>query len=185
MFEREIVRHCSATLAGLKTGSTFMVPCPDRDELKDSVRRANAVLKEKGLRVIIAKHFEKNALIYLYRPERLKRDLTDPGACSILKGRGYPLGNAALCVKELLSRLKDNMEYPHEIGLFIGYPPEDVRCFMKDPREGVRCRGCWKAYGNEECAAALFERMRRCRKRYETAYAAGRTLGDLAVSVRA
>lgn len=38
----------------------------------------------------------------------------------------------------------------NEVGLFLGYPPEDVRCFMNDSRRGVKCTGCWKAYGDEE-----------------------------------
>ena len=184
MFDREIVRHCSATLAGLKTGNTFIVPCTDRKEMRDNVRRVNAALTASGIRVIIAKFFEKSALIYLYRPDRLKEDLCDPEACSILSGRGYPCGNAGRCVKRLLRRLKDYSEYPHEIGLFLGYPPGDVKRFIMDPHDGVKCCGCWKAYGNEKRVSALFDRMRRCRREYETAFAAGCPLKELAVASR-
>ncbi|MBR5180388.1 MAG: DUF3793 family protein [Lachnospiraceae bacterium] len=36
------------------------------------------------------------------------------------------------------------------MGLFLGYPPFDVKCFMNDSRENVKQVGCWKVYGDEE-----------------------------------
>ena len=59
------------------------------------------------------------ALIYLYRPDRLDRDLT-ARAARLLEERGYPCGNADLCVVKLLHQLRERREFPHEIGLFFG-----------------------------------------------------------------
>ena len=85
MSEELIIEHCSPTLAGIKAGSMFSVRVTEDKE----VRELNKMLREKGLRVIPLKITSKYALIYLYRPDHLKKDLNDPQALSILKKMGY------------------------------------------------------------------------------------------------
>ena len=51
--------------------------------------------------------------------------------------------------------------FPHEVGVFLGYPLHDVEGFIADPRGGTPC-GAWKAYGDEEGAARTSARWRRC-----------------------
>ena len=41
-------------------------------------------------------------------------------------------------------------EFPHEVGLFLSYPPEDVKGFIDHRASGFKCAGLWKVYGNEE-----------------------------------
>lgn len=57
---------------------------------------------------------------------------------------------------------------PDEIGLFLGYPPEDVEGFLNDPCKGVKICGCWKAYGNEAEARKAFEKIRKCNDVYKS-----------------
>ena len=61
---------------------------------------------------------------------------------------------------KLIERLRGN-EFPHEIGLFLSYPPEDVKGFMADPC-ACKCSGCWKVYGGREAAEKQFARYRKC-----------------------
>ena len=56
--------------------------------------------------------------------------MSDEYACKLLESQGYHSHDAARCIRELRHRLKDSTEFPHEIGLFLGYPPEDVRGFF-------------------------------------------------------
>ena len=89
MPEELIIEHCSPTLAGIKTGSLFSVKINEDTNINSDVRYLNNVLKEKGLRVISLKQTKEYALIYLYRPEYLKKDLKNPVALKILQKRGY------------------------------------------------------------------------------------------------
>ena len=45
---------------------------------------------------------------------------------------------------ELVRRLNGEEAFPHEIGLFLGYPPEDVDAFIKNGAAGEKCIGMWK-----------------------------------------
>lgn len=126
-----IIEQCSPTLAGIKTGSLFSVPNEDKKEFKENIKRLNSVLVPRGLRLIPVKQLKNRVLIYLYRPNRLKRDLENSLAENILLQKNYPTDNADRCVAELIKRLKSGEDFPHEVGLFLGYPAEDVNGFIK------------------------------------------------------
>ena len=181
MSEEFVIEHCSPTLAGIKTGNMFTVKIDDAMDIYQEVRELNSVLRRKGLRVIPLKKTATNALIYIYRPGRLRRDLSDPKAANILKRKGYDCGKAERCIKQLVKHLASDDTFPHEIGLFLGYPPNDVECFMKDPRKGVQCSGCWKAYSNGDAAKNTFLKFKKCTEIYRKLNRKGRSLAQLTV----
>jgi hypothetical protein len=52
---------------------------------------------------------------------------------------------------------------------------------MEDTRRGVKCTGCWKAYGNEEEAKRTFRKYRKCTEVYRREFSKGRSLLQLTV----
>ena len=87
MSEDQIVRYGAPTLAGIKTGSLFSLHISSNDFRKD-ITAFNRAMSKKGIRILPLKVCETYALIYLYRPAMLERDLKDPEAVSILKQFG-------------------------------------------------------------------------------------------------
>ena len=49
MSEELVIRHCSPTLAGLKTGSLFSCPCRGWEQLTPAIRSLNHKLVPRGL----------------------------------------------------------------------------------------------------------------------------------------
>ena len=166
MSEEMLVRHCSPTLAGIKTGSLFGCEFSSREELVNELRRFNSIFSGKGLRVVSLSYQNGRALIYIYRPAQLSRDLDCELSCRLLKSHGYPCGSCERCIRELSSRLKSNGDFPHEIGLCLGYPPEDVSGFIEHKAKGCKCVGTWKVYGDEKKAAKTFARYKKCTELY-------------------
>ena len=165
MSEETLVRHCSPTLAGIKTGSLFGCCFSSREELVSELRRFNAMLCGKGLRVVSLQYKNGRALIYIYRPAQLSRDLGGELSCELLKSHGYSCGSCERCISELVTRLKNSDEFPHEIGLFLGYPAVDVRGFMRNG--DCKCTGLWKVYESDEAEARRqFARCRNCTRAY-------------------
>ncbi len=181
MPEQVLIDQCSPTLAGLKTGNMFPVSTEPGQDICDEVRRLNRLLGAKGIRVVLLKETDKKALLYLYRPDLLERDLGRPEARRILMENGYSCGSTGKCIAQLIRHMAEDDHFPHEVGLFLGYPPEDVESFMRDSRRGVKCTGCWKAYGNEEEARKTFARFRKCRDVYRRELSKGRSLLQLTV----
>lgn len=182
MSEETLVCYCSATLAGLKTASMFSVECRDRKRLEEQLRSLNRMLGPKGLRVIPLRFAEGRALIYLFRPKRLARDLSEETAVEILADCGYPAADPASCLSALWKRLRSGEGFPHEIGLFLGYPPEDVKGFISAGPACAKCTGYWKVYSDEEKAKRVFDKYRRCARAYRSQISVGRSLERLAVA---
>lgn len=183
MSEALIVRHCSPTLAGLKTANMFNYHYEDKDELKKSIRTVNIILAGKGVRMIPLRAANGTALIYVYRPKKLESDLRGRASSEILSSCGYGSGSAPKLITELIKRLDASNDFPHEIGLFLGYPPEDVRCFMCDRNRACKCVGCWRAYNNEEEAEKTFARFKKCTSVYCEKLREGYSLSRLTVKI--
>ena len=183
MSEESIIRHCSPTLAGLKTGNLFSYHYPDRDSMSQAIREWNRKLRGKGIRVIPLRYSEGNALIYMYRPSMLRKDMDNRDVCNFLKKCGYSAENCEICIVRLVQRLAEGGDFPHEIGLFLGYPPEDVDGFINNKAGGFKCVGCWKVYGDREKAEKTFSRYRKCSEAYYDQWSKGKSIERLAVSV--
>ena len=181
MSEDQIVRNCAPTLAGIKTGSLFNVSISSDSGFRHDIVLFNRAMRDKGIRIIPLKVSERYALIYLYRPDMLEHDLKDPLAASILGRFGYKVMNADRCVVDLARRLNSSSEFPHEIGLFLGYPPPDVDGFINNPNEGFCEVGYWKVYSDVENARRAFRRFKKCTEEYGQMLKQGRTLEQLVV----
>lgn len=181
MSDAFLVEHCAPTFAGLKTGNLFRIAYADLEVFREELRRLNGILKKKGLRAVPVRMTAEFALVYLYRPDFLKRDLGCEEAARLLTSLGYEPQSVNRSVAFLARMMREKEAFPHEVGLFLGYPPEDVLGFMKSSREGVKCVGCWKVYGDEARARAAFWRFQRCREVFEENVQRGRKLEALIV----
>lgn len=183
MSEDIFVFHCAPTLAGIKTGSLFTCPYKEKSQVVTELRALNRRLGPKGLRVIPLRYLPGKVLVYVYRPRGLERDLGDSQARSILAEAGYESADAGRSVAELMRRFARNGDFPHEIGLFLSYPPEDVRGYMLHRGRDCKCVGAWAVYGDEEKARRLFEQYRRCTSELCRKHRVGRmSLEQLAVA---
>lgn len=182
MSEELLVRHCSPTLAGMKTGNLFACDFASDGELKACVRCWNRQLTKKGLRVLPMRFQNRRALIYVYRPAKLTADLQDERAKRLLRERGYCPENAERCVRHLMKRLGESGEFPHEIGFFLGYPPEDVCGFIQNNAKGCKCVGCWKVYGDAKTAQKTFAKFKKCTGVYCDQFAKGKSVERLTVA---
>lgn len=177
-----LIQCCAPTLAGIKTGSIYACPYETRETLLRELRELNRRLSPRGLRIMPLRFGKGRALLYLFRPEELVRDLQCPCAQKILSEAGYRdlrLGN---CMRCLIDRLQTQEDFPHEIGLFLSYPPEDVQGFIDNRARNYKRICAWKVYGDEEMAQRTFEKYKKCTESYCRSFRAGRRLEDLAVS---
>ena len=113
--EHALIEHGAPTLAGLKTANLFPVKMEEEDIIR-SFRRVNRILNEKGMRAIPLKKKNDSILLYLFRPEKLRKDLRHPEAACMLEEMGYPSDRMDLCISCLIRHLKEDESFPHEIG---------------------------------------------------------------------
>lgn len=185
MSEKDIIRYCAPTMAGLKAGSLFACYYENQSDFFDEIKDLNLRFSRGGIRVVPLKLDNKRALVYFYRPGLLEECLSAKQAKEMLATRGYPCGSLLGCLVRLIRRLMDKNEFPHEIGLFLGYPPEDVEGFIREKAANCKCLGCWKVYGDKNKAESLFKCYNVCKDKYFDLWEKGSSLEELAESVRA
>lgn len=183
MPEETFIRYCSPTLAGIKTANLFTCRFENEEEMRQCIRELNGVLVKKGVRVLPLRYRDNRALIYTYRPSRLLKDLRHYDACRLLRERGYTGETPERCLIQLMQKLDKDVEFPHEIGLFLGYPPEDVHGFIENKAEGYKCVGEWKVYGDADQARETFAKYRKCTEVYCAQFAKGKSMERLTVVV--
>lgn len=93
--------------------------------------------------------------LLFYDRERLRKVIYKEMNMGFLKRFGYR-GNLSLDENLQILKLRFKSGFPHEIGIFLGFPLEDVICFMENPQKKCLFCGYWKVYNNLEMAKEKF-----------------------------
>ena len=152
-----LIDHCSPTLASLKCGSLFSVTPEDMAQTRREAQALSDALAPKGLAIRVIDVGDGRALCYLYRPGQLRCVLAGEKESAFLAEQGYPDLRVEAAVDLLCARLAQGGAFPHEIGLLLGIPAEDIRGFIAN--QGARCLLCgyWKVYHDPQHAGAIFK----------------------------
>lgn len=162
MSDQELVEHASPTMAGLKTGSLFLCRYEDRGEFIGEVRDYNRRFAGKGVSIVPLYMREDRALVYAFRMTHLTADLQKEDARKILSEDGYDCSDAGKCIRRLAEQFETGDSFPHEVGLFLSYPPEDVAGFIRNHAANCKYTGLWKVYGDVDSAKRTFAKYRKC-----------------------
>lgn len=180
--EKYLIEHCAPTLASLKAASLFRISIFSKEELEEQLLSWNRILGQKGISICLLRQHQRTALIYVYRRSQLQASLQRPEAECFLACYGYRQLDVENALFRLQTRLAADGSFPHEIGVFLGYPLEDVVGFIQNCGRNCKCSGCWKVYCNESEAKKQFERFRKCREVYSRLWEQGRSVWQLTVA---
>ncbi len=204
IFERRIIHWCAPTLAGAKPANLFTFvfedgpacrSCPadgcrelSRRAFSQALKSCRQRLQPAGIGVDALTVRKNGALLFVYRKDLLRERLQEPLTAAFLMERGYNPFDERGCLWEMARRIRrmdgaarpdGRALFPHEIGLLLGYPYQDVVAFMDNRCDGVRA-GAWMAYDDVEQAQACACRYRRCRYLCEELDRRGMPLEQLA-----
>ncbi len=184
--EDSLVEYCAPTLAGLKIASLYSFSPEDGRKFAAQMKLWRERFSRRGLRLDVLRGScaQNSYLLYLCRPHALSRELARPEVREFLRALDYDVsaGWDGL-LRQLGRRVRACAEFPHEIGVFLGYPLEDVRGFIENGGRNFTSCGCWKSYGDPELARRRFSRYRACTAAYKRRYADGADVERLTVAV--
>ena len=182
MLDRAIIDHASPTLARLKLGS--LINLETGEGFFGEFARLGGELRGKGVKLTILRLCGGKALLYVYRPDELERALRNQDVRGFLTTCGYERFDGAGALQKLRNHLKDMSGFPHEIGVFLGYPLADVLGFIENCGKNCLACGCWKVYSNLGFAQKTFKRFEKCKTVYQRLFAQGCPLTRLTVAAR-
>ena len=183
-FEQKLAYFMAPSLLGIKCASLMSINKTEFSVL-EHLERFNARAHAKGLKLRLLCDCTNRALILLYQETLLQQQLQNSQVQLILRQQGYaePV-NLEAALQQLSERIRCSGEFPHEIGLFLSYPPEDVLGFICNRACNHKCVGCWKVYGDERQARQTFDRYKKCTQTYCERWRSGVELERLAVADR-
>ena len=172
--ESMLVESCAPTLAGIKPANLFR--CTETPELFPAMFAWNRKLRPGGLQIRVLKRCRRtgSCLIYVCRRAWVQQVLVQQAVQDFLSGQGYDMAQGmehVLC--QLSRRLCVRSDFPHEIGIFLGYPLRDVIGFIQNQGQNYTCCGHWKCYGDAEEAQKIFDSYRSCTACYKRMFETG------------
>ncbi len=156
--------QCAPALVGVKPANLMSCDMRAYPELEQAVKQLNEKLNCRALYFRILCRCEGRILLLVYREPVLRKHLCRQEVRDFLKQRAYPEGfeETLSCFAE---RLSGQDTFPHEAGVILGYPVEDVEGFLKHAGKNCKLCGFWKVYGDPGKAAILFRRFAQCREK--------------------
>ena len=153
------IEKIGVTIVGVKPASLINVCSPQCLELCHSLNNLNP-----SIQTVRVKSCEHSAQFFIYHKKSLARVLTKPGVAGYLEALGYNQSDSIENVVSLLTSKLCSQEFPHEVGLFLGYPLKDVLGFMGVlPLPYKKTMG-WKMYGDTGASEKLYLKFKLARK---------------------
>ncbi len=152
--------------------SRKLIPCTE--SIVERRERYYAV----HLQCIPVQMSQQSVLLYLYNPELLNNVLTCPENIFFMRHLGYP-PNPDKYLPMLLKKICDGNTFPHEIGLFLGYPLRDVEGYIANKGQNCLYNKYWKVYHDVERTRQKFDRYDACKERCKNARQTGAAFEEI------
>lgn len=162
-FDETIIHCASPALCGIKPACLFSLPDQKYADGSEKMHQwQNLFSKEKRYFVPVKKS-DGRFLFFVYDKILLEKMLRKLKNRAYLASKGYQVEKGLeFVLAELFHRLAANESFPHEVGLFLGYPLEDVVGFERHGAQDFKYSGIWKVYGDKESAIQRMKLYKNC-----------------------
>ncbi len=144
---------CAPVIKGLTTSNTLTVK-------KGEYKNIKKMLKNTCLNCYMLYSNKTNEVVLITRTKELIKYLNDDLVSNYLKEFGYTDNSLAYVIEKLYERFNSfyngQEHFPHELGLILNYPIEDVKGFIRNKGENSLACRYWKVYSNLNYALKKF-----------------------------
>ena len=162
-FYKTVIQCASPALCGIKPSCLFSLNEKDFNTEYDKILALKEQILPFGKHVRLIKRNPGLYLLFIYDGRLLENLLSSRSNQLYLLSKGYSSsGDSKVLIQELLFRLEHSKAFPHEIGLFLGYPIEDVISFEKDGGRKSLYTGLWQVYSDVEQSFIKMQDYRNC-----------------------
>ncbi|WP_018247542.1 DUF3793 family protein [Orenia marismortui] len=166
---KSLLEYIGATIMGVKPSelrNVMICNCGDCEYWK-YCKKTILSYEEIGILELKSLNNKRRKKVIFYHQSSLNDYLQQKNNLKFLQGLGYPKEyNLELYLKHLKRRLESD-KFPHEIGIFFGYPLKDVLAFMGYLDLEPSGYGEWKFYGNDRISKLQQKRFDQARKKFK------------------
>jgi len=149
-------QHVGLVACGIKPAAIISIS-------KDDFQRLRQL--ETRISVKVIARAENKFNVFVYNRWVLFAVLRDDACRRILFELGYTdFEQGESLVQQLLRRIQRKGDFPHEIGIFLGYPLKDVCGFMGINQLKLTKRMGWNMYGDTAESEKLYWKQKKLRQ---------------------
>lgn len=174
-------RQCAPVLAGIKPANLLITKGRTQQEIEKAFRETDLSCKHLSCQ-------NGRDVWFVYK------NLMVSGTIKFFENRRFleECGYWGMDLDSMLERMavrfreyqRGEGEFPHEMGVFLGYPLADVRGFIEKEGREFLYQGYWKVYENVEECKRLFSLYNWLKKQFVKEMEKGKTLWQAAVSIQ-
>ncbi len=174
-------RQCAPVLTGIKPANILVVKNRKEEEVQ-------ACFAGTGVSCRLIDEEAGRAVWFIYRENKQYEIIRTRSCGGFLETLGY----AGEDLEEMLDKMAVRFRayqagegsFPHEMGIFLGYPLEDVKGFIEHEGKDYLYQGYWKVYGDVEKCKKMFSVYNRVKAQVVEEIEKGKALWQAAVSTR-
>ncbi len=159
--EEKIAMQCAPVIVGIKIANLLVLNAYEEQYALNLFQDTQLMLQA------ICK-FELKTYYLLYQPKKLKEYIQQQQVLEYLKELGYLNCSLDIILQEVAYKynkfMYERSNFPHEIGLLLGYPLNDVLRFIEEKGTGYLYSGYWKVYDNLPETLFIFSQYHRARQ---------------------
>lgn len=154
--ETQLALQCAPLIAGLKVSNLLIIS-------KENLHQVRQILRGTDISYSILLVNGHKITILLYNRRELEEYLEDERVLNLFAELGYRKFSLdeilPVFQKRYRKYMEDNRNFPHEMGLLLGYPIEDVEGFIQNDGRNFLYIGYWKVYENLSEKLNLFRQF--------------------------
>lgn len=157
----QMALQCAPLITGLKVANLLIIPSKNEEFV-------GAILDGTDISYMRLAKSECKTTFFLYREASLTVWLTKAENRVLLRETGYNGKVLSDILRAVQIRyeayVQKGKDFPHEIGVLLGYPAEDVKGFVVNEGKNYLYFGYWKVYGDLSEAKQLFYKFDRAKE---------------------
>lgn len=159
--ENQLILQCAPVIVGMKMSNLLIIQ-------NKYLRQIKKLLSRSKISYYVLYVSAEKSTVLLYNRKKLEYYVSGKRIHQFLVECGYEEFELEAIFRKLRKRYEIYRDYhpvkerknlfPHELGLLLGYPLEDVQGFIKNDGKNFLYTGYWKVYHNVPPKRALFRR---------------------------
>lgn len=155
--ETQLALQCAPLITGLKVSNLLIIPKGNEEVVK-------RILNRTGISFYRLIQTRTKTTFLLFRRNELEEFLSDENVKNVFIRAGYKSLQIGKILRTFSLRYEAYMQgdksFPHEMGLLLGYPVEDVVGFVENNGKNFLYSGYWKVYENQKAKVKLFDKYK-------------------------
>lgn len=152
--ETRLALQCAPVIMGIKVSNLLCIK-------KEDEALVESILNGTRIAFYCLGRQNKRTIYLLFRSPEFEKYLNKVSVQKQLFQYGYRelsfLGVLGKFKKRYTGYMRNQNKFPHELGILLGYPIEDVDGFIKNKGENYLYAGYWKVYKDVEEKKLLFD----------------------------